>query len=273
MEIDRNSMTTKRLYRLVSYPNCRNSDLRLDNPRHRRFDIAPAPQYNPLYIDGAIMVRDTVANAIYSNRHLSVVPRGATRLRDFPACTTDKMLRCCGQYKLHTESNKKFHIEEDVLVKMALLLLMTTCQLFVAQTVLGQENTRGTQNIPDASDGDIRHFVAMPAQARELMRKEMLNHMSALNEVIGYLASNQLDAAANLAESRMGKSSMGKHRGTGMGPGRFMPLEMRNIGWGMHEAATELSNHAKQGDVKGAYAALQKITSSCVACHYSYRTR
>ena len=66
---------------------------------------------------------------------------------------------------------------------------------------------------------------------------------------------------------------MGKHRGTGMGPGRHMPVEMRNIAWGMHDAATEFSKIAKQGDLKSAYSALQQVTSACVACHYSYRTQ
>ncbi len=121
--------------------------------------------------------------------------------------------------------------------------------------------------------GDPRQLVLMPDQARELMRKDMLDHLSALNEIIGYLAANDLGKAADVAETRMGRSSMGKHRGTGMGPGRFMPLEMRNIGWGMHDAATVFSKIAKQGDSKSAYSALQGITSSCVACHYSYRTR
>ena len=113
----------------------------------------------------------------------------------------------------------------------------------------------------------------MPDQARQLMRKDMLDHLSTLNEIVGYLADNNLDAAAEVAETRMGKSSMGKHRATGMGPGRFMPLAMRKLGWGMHESASEFSQVAKEGDLKGAYGALQKVTSSCVACHYSYRTR
>jgi len=113
----------------------------------------------------------------------------------------------------------------------------------------------------------------MPDETSQLMRKDMLDHLSALNEIIGLLAENNLDAVADVAETRMGKSSMGKHRATGMGPGRFMPLEMRNIGWGMHESATELSQAAKEGNLKGAYSALQKVTASCVACHYSYRTR
>jgi cytochrome c553 len=113
----------------------------------------------------------------------------------------------------------------------------------------------------------------MPEQARQLMREDMLDHLSALNEIIGYLGENNLAAAADVAETRMGKSSMGKHRATGMGPGRFMPIEMRNLGWGMHESATEFALVAKEGDLKNANSALQKVITSCVACHYSYRTR
>ena len=145
--------------------------------------------------------------------------------------------------------------------------------LFASQVAHSEEATNKAQNVERSSDGDARQLVSMPDQARELMRKDMLDHLSALNEIIGYLASNNLDAAADVAEARMGRSSMGKHRGTGMGPGRFMPVEMRNLGWGMHDAATEFSKIAKQGDLKSAYSALQKVTSSCVACHYSYRIR
>jgi hypothetical protein len=145
--------------------------------------------------------------------------------------------------------------------------------LFVSHAAYSEEATNKAQNEESSSGGDTRQLVPMPDQARELMRKDMLDHLSALNEIIGYLASNNLDAAADVAEARMGRSSMGKHRGTGMGPGRFMPLEMRNLGWGMHDAATEFSKLAKQGDLKSAYSELQKVTSSCVACHYSYRTR
>ena len=145
--------------------------------------------------------------------------------------------------------------------------------LFVSQAVHSEEAINKAQKVESSSGGDTRQLVSMPDQARELMRKDMLDHLSALNEIIGYLASNNLDAAADVAETKMGRSSMGKHRGTGMGPGRFMSLEMRNLGWGMHNAATAFSKIAKQGNLKSAYSALQKVTRSCVACHYSYRTR
>ncbi len=152
-------------------------------------------------------------------------------------------------------------------------LFATTMLLFAVNSAHSEESASNSQNAKDSTVGDLRQLVSMPEQTRQIMREEMLDHLSALNEIISYLASNNLDAAADVAETRMGKSTMGKHRGTGMGPGRYMPLEMRNIGWGMHDAATEFSQVAKKGDLKGAYSALQKITTSCVACHYSYRTR
>jgi hypothetical protein len=144
-------------------------------------------------------------------------------------------------------------------------LLFITPLLFIALHSAQAEN--------QSSVGDSRQLVSMPEETRGQMREEMLDHLSALNELIGHLANSDLDAVATVAETRMGKSSMGKHRATGMGPGKYMPEAMRNIGFGMHAAASELSQVAKEGDLQGAYGALQKITSACVACHYSFRIR
>ena len=64
---------------------------------------------------------------------------------------------------------------------------------------------------------------------------------------------------------------MGKHRGTGMGPGRYLPFEMRQIGWEMHELASELAQLAKDGQKTQAEATLQEVTAACTACHDNYR--
>ena len=122
---------------------------------------------------------------------------------------------------------------------------------------------------------DIRQLVNMPDLPRSLMRTDMQDHLVALNEIIGYLAEKNLAAAADTAEKRMGQSAMGKHAymARGQGPGRFMPDTMRQMGWNMHDAATEFAKVAKEGDQIKALAALQQVTSSCVACHMSFRTR
>ncbi|PWB54043.1 MAG: cytochrome C [Nitrosomonadales bacterium] len=128
---------------------------------------------------------------------------------------------------------------------------------------------------PPAPPQDTRQLVSMPDLPRSLMRSDMQDHLLALNEIIGHLAENKFDAAAETAEKRMGQSSMGKHAyiARGQGPGRFMPDTMRQMGWNMHDAATEFARVAKSGDQAKSLAALQQVTSSCAACHMSFRTR
>lgn len=148
---------------------------------------------------------------------------------------------------------------------------MTQCPRFLSALLLMASPL--LQAEPAATQEDHRQLVEMPPQAQRLMQADMLDHMAALNQIIGLLAAGDLEQAGEVAETRMGRSSMGKHRGTGMGPGRFMPDAMRRIGWGMHDAASEFAEVAKQGDAQAAWRSLQNITNSCVACHYSYRTQ
>lgn len=145
--------------------------------------------------------------------------------------------------------------------------------LIAIQSTYGAQHAIAGQGTAGTAGGDPRQLVSMPAESRQLMRREMLDHLAALNEIMGHIAANQLAAAAEVAETRMGKSSMGKHRATGMGPGRFMPPEMRSIGWSMHQSATELAQAAMEDDLKATNMALTKVTAACVACHFSFRTR
>ena len=145
--------------------------------------------------------------------------------------------------------------------------------IFLGMLVLINPAFSAEQAQTQQAHQDHRTFVEMPEQSRQLMREDMLIHMSALNTIMGLLAEEDFDAAAEVAENQMGKSAMGKHRATGMGPGRYMPLEMRKLGWSMHEAASEFAIIVKKGDMKKSHEALQKVTSTCMACHYTYRTR
>lgn len=140
-------------------------------------------------------------------------------------------------------------------------------------TALSEDLTKEDTRVAGADTADVRQLVEMPEKARQLMREDMLLHLSALNQIFMYMAENNLKAAAEVAENQLGESAMGKHRGTGMGPGRFMPLEMRQIGWSMHASASKLAQQLTKGEIIEAYKALQQVTSACVACHYSYRTR
>lgn len=120
---------------------------------------------------------------------------------------------------------------------------------------------------------DLRTFVEMPDKARQILTEDMLDHLAVLNEINRYLSENKLSSAAEVAESGMGQSLLSKYQDVDMRPGRYMPKEMREIGWELHNAATQFAKVAREGDLKATLRAYQRITSACVACHYSYRTR
>ncbi|HEC86240.1 MAG: hypothetical protein DRR08_01780 [Candidatus Parabeggiatoa sp. nov. 2] len=136
-------------------------------------------------------------------------------------------------------------------------------------------NLTNPATIPQSLENKSRLFVEMPPKVQQVLLQDMSSHQAALIQVYTLLAEGKLNEAADIAEVQMGNSARGKHRGTGMGPGRFMPFEMRRIGWSMHESASEFARIAKKADITQAqaYAVLQKVTAACVACHYSYRIR
>jgi hypothetical protein len=127
--------------------------------------------------------------------------------------------------------------------------------------------------VADSLKTDMRKFVEMPEQARQMLREDMLDQFAVLNEIIEYLALNNYTAAADVAENGMGQSLRRRNQDREFGPGRYMPEEMRRMGWNLHEAASNFSLVAKREHPQATYGALQKITEACIACHYSYRTR
>jgi uncharacterized membrane protein YedE/YeeE len=118
-----------------------------------------------------------------------------------------------------------------------------------------------------------RQLVSMPLPAQRLLRKDMIDHLVVLNQLYIHVAAAEFEQASELAETRLGNSSMGRHRGTGMGPGRFMPPEMHKIGISMHRSASEFAAIAQKQDIEETYAALQRVYSFCVACHVGFRIR
>ena len=148
-------------------------------------------------------------------------------------------------------------------------VLISFALLLASPLALAQQPAQQPTPAPDH-----RQLVTMPELPRSLMRADMQDHLVALNEIFGYLAENNLAAAAETAEKRLGQSAMGKHAviTRGQGPGRFMPDAMRQMGWEMHAAASEFALVAKGGDTAKTYTALQKVMANCVACHMSFRT-
>ena len=134
-------------------------------------------------------------------------------------------------------------------------------------------DTGGTGYALESQFTDFRTLVEIPEKARLILQEDMLDHLAVLNEINHYLADNDLEAAAEVAETGMGRSLLSKYQDVDMRPGRYMPVDMRKIGWELHHAAAEFAHVARQGNLQKALLAYHRITSACVACHYSYRTR
>ena len=126
-------------------------------------------------------------------------------------------------------------------------------------------------NITVDADEDTRQYVKFPPKLQLKQLSNMRDHMAALNEILEYLAFDELDEAAEVAEKRLGLSARYSHHTKNLA--KYMPEGMKQAGYNMHSAASNFAQIAKKGNAESAYEALIAVTQSCVECHAGYRTR
>jgi hypothetical protein len=117
---------------------------------------------------------------------------------------------------------------------------------------------------------DKRVLIEMPKMMQQHQLANMRDHLMAINEILMNMGEGKLDKAAEIAEQRLGMSSLSSHGASHMA--KMMPEGMRMIGTSMHKAASRFALKAEEGEALPAYKALQEITAACVACHAGYRT-
>ena len=122
---------------------------------------------------------------------------------------------------------------------------------------------------------DTRQKVEMPPMMQEHMLNNMRDHLRALTDIQEALAKKDFDQAAEIAEQRLGLSSLEAHGAAHMAP--YMPKPMQDIGTAMHRAASRFARVAQEAPVKGdmspVFAGLAGVLQQCVACHTTYRIR
>ena len=124
-----------------------------------------------------------------------------------------------------------------------------------------------------AADNDPRQLVGFPDAMRQHTLTSMRDHLRALAEIQQALSARVYDKAAEVAEQRLGMSSLQAHGAHESA--KYMPQGMQDIGSSMHHRASqfaiEAQNAAVTGEVEPALAALARTTEACVACHAGYR--
>lgn len=118
---------------------------------------------------------------------------------------------------------------------------------------------------------DSRRLVDMPEKMQSHLLGNMRDHLETIDGILAGLAEGRFDDVAELAETRLGMSSLGRHGAAHMA--RFMPPAMQELGSNMHRAASRFARTAQEGDAANAYRALRDVTHACVSCHASYRVR
>ena len=121
------------------------------------------------------------------------------------------------------------------------------------------------------ADTESRQLIKLPPKMKSHMMSNMRDHLSAINDILLSMAAKEYDKAAEIAENRLGMSSLGSHGAMHMA--QFMPENMQAIGTRMHRAASRFALRAAEEEAQLAYAALSEITIECVACHASYRVQ
>jgi len=122
-----------------------------------------------------------------------------------------------------------------------------------------------------AAEDDPRTPIKLPPDMRGVFLEHMRDHMDALDDVMAEVADADFKAAAKVAREEL-------VAGSGAGFGRYLPLEFREMGLGMHRAAAEFADVADAvpaeptpADWKKAMEALQAISAQCRACHATFR--
>jgi hypothetical protein len=133
---------------------------------------------------------------------------------------------------------------------------------------------------------DTRIEVDVPGPMKAMMLSNMRSHQQAIAEILAALGKGDGEAAAKIAETRLGMASPGsaacKPNATSGELGDMpkmmashMPDEMRALGMTMHAQATTFAQEAAKvkqgGDLRPALAELGKVVQACNACHAAYR--
>lgn len=123
------------------------------------------------------------------------------------------------------------------------------------------------------AEDDKREKIEMPEMMKSHMMANMRDHLAALTEIQAFMATAEYDKAAEVAEQRLGLSSLDNHGAAHMAA--MMPKAMQEIGTSMHKAASQFAitvvDIGANDEIKRAWGDLSKVTQQCVACHSGYR--
>jgi hypothetical protein len=152
----------------------------------------------------------------------------------------------------------------------------TVASLVLPAVAFSQDHQRAAhRHTMTPAPQDARVAVAFPEPMRSHTLSNMRDHLAALGEIQAALARADYDLAADIAEKRLGMSSLESHGAHHVA--RYMPKAMQDAGSAMHRSASQFAIIAKDasvtGDWKSALGGLARLNQTCVACHAGFRLK
>lgn len=145
------------------------------------------------------------------------------------------------------------------------LPLLLVVGLTLAVPVAAEEGATSSGRGP--ATFDARAPVPLTPMMAEHQKRNMREHLAAVQEIVAALAADDL-AAARAAARKIGFSDamaqMCQHMGAGA-PG------FTDMALAFHRTADTIGDAADRGDAKGALRALTDTLGKCVGCHAAFR--
>ena len=130
----------------------------------------------------------------------------------------------------------------------------------------------------NVSAKDFRELVEFPEMMQEHMMSNMRDHLVALEEILAALAEGNPDSATEIAETRLGMSSLDLHGAARVA--KYMPEPMQAMGTDLHRAASRFVIAVQDAEIEQSYqsqqivfGALRDVGAACNSCHSAYRLR
>ena len=125
---------------------------------------------------------------------------------------------------------------------------------------------------------DTRTIVKLPSDIEKKMLVNMRDHIGALDDIIQAVQAGEYDEAQEVAESRLGWSSLVRRGDQEVANHWAKP--MQKMADQMYRSASDfviVAQNASVEDSKESYqkvlSALGEITAACRGCHQTYRVR
>lgn len=144
-------------------------------------------------------------------------------------------------------------------------------------TVIGIAAAASLSAIADEVE-DARQLVELPPNIEQKMLENMRDHITALDEIIGAVEAGNYEKAEDIAEYRLGWSSLVRRGDQEVANHWATP--MQKMADQMYRASSNfviVAQNASVEDNKESYQklmrALRDMTSACRGCHEAFRVR